>query len=70
VRKILFVYNPVAGKGLILNRIKEYKKVFEDRGDTCVFYETKGKAADEKALAGKYTKATIRTEDHRLTIIT
>ena len=53
MRKILFVYNPVAGKGLILNRIKEYRKVFSDLGDTCVFYETKGKEVDEKALARK-----------------
>ena len=53
MRKILFVYNPVAGKGLILNRIKDYKKVFSDMGDTCVFYETKGKETDEKALARK-----------------
>ena len=53
VRKVLFVYNPVAGKGMILNHIKEYEKVFSDLGDTCVFYETKGKEKDEKALPEK-----------------
>lgn len=53
MKKILFVYNPVAGTGAINNYIKQFKKTISDRGDTCSFYQTKGHEKDEKLLSKK-----------------
>ena len=53
MKNILFVYNPVAGKGTLPRRVRTFRKIFADRGDTCRFYETKGKEADGKNLAKK-----------------
>jgi len=53
VKKILFIYNPVAGTGIILNYVKKFKKVVSQRGDTVLLYKTKGREADEKTLGRK-----------------
>lgn len=53
MKKILFVYNPVAGTGVINNYIKQFKKTISDRGDACSFYQTKGHEKDSKFLSKK-----------------
>lgn len=53
MKKILFVYNPVAGTGVINNYIKQFKKTISDRGDACSFYQTNGHEKDSKFLSKK-----------------
>lgn len=53
MKRILFVYNPVAGTGIIRNHVKKFRKIVSQRGDSVLFYETKGRDADEKALGKK-----------------
>ena len=40
-KKCLVIYNPNSGKGIKQDKIKQYKKVFADRGYTADFYATK-----------------------------
>ena len=40
-KKCLVIYNPNSGKGIKQDKIKQYKKVFADRGYIADFYATK-----------------------------
>lgn len=41
MKKVLFIYNPNAGKGKILHHLNEIRAVFEDEGDEITLYKTK-----------------------------
>jgi len=55
-KKCLVIYNPKSGRGIKQDKIKQYKKIFEDRGFTADFYATKraGDAIEQTKKAKGY----------------
>ena len=52
-KNVLFVYNPVAGRGKILRYLKVIEMIFKRDGGRIEFYPTKVKEADIKELSPK-----------------
>lgn len=52
-KKVLFIYNPVAGRGKIMRYLKVIESIFERDGASIELYPTKGKGKDAHCLIPK-----------------